>query len=189
MPNNPTKRKTPAPVPGIKHIIAVASGKGGVGKSTVAVNLALALQGLGARVGLLDADIYGPSQPHLLGLADAGKPEVKEGRFQPHRAHGLVSMSIGYLIDAKAPTIWRGPMVSGALLQMLNQTDWGSIDYLVVDLPLGLATFSLPWRKNPSQWGCSLLRRPNLWHWPMRKKPSQCFLKLDVPVVRALLKI
>lgn len=129
-------------LPHIKNIIAVASGKGGVGKSTVAVNLALALQSFGAAVGLLDADIYGPSQPHMLGVRD--KPEIVEGRaIEPLLAYGIQSMSIGYLIDAKTPAVWRGPMVSGALQQMLTSTAWGKLDYLIVDLPPGTGDVQL----------------------------------------------
>lgn len=129
-------------LPHIKNIIAVASGKGGVGKSTVAVNLALALQRLGASVGLLDADIYGPSQPHMLGVQD--KPTITEGKaIEPLMAHGIKSMSIGYLIDAKTPAVWRGPMVSGALQQMLTSTAWGKLDYLIVDLPPGTGDVQL----------------------------------------------
>ena len=136
-------QKGTQPLPGIKNILAVGSGKGGVGKSTTAVNLAFSLQLLGAKVGILDADIYGPSQPHLLGLAQSDKPSVKENQFEPLSAYGLKSMSIGYLIDASAPTIWRGPMVSGALLQLLNQTAWGQLDYLIVDLPPGTGDIQL----------------------------------------------
>lgn len=135
-------QKNLQPVPGIKNIIAVGSGKGGVGKSTTAVNLALALQRGGAQVGILDADIYGPSQPQLLGLRPQ-KPKIIDNRFQPLVAYGLKSMSIGYLVDADAPTVWRGPMVSGALLQLLNQTDWGALDYLILDLPPGTGDIQL----------------------------------------------
>lgn len=129
-------------LPNIKNIIAVASGKGGVGKSTVAVNLALALQAQGAQVGLLDADIYGPSQPHMLGVH--GKPIIREDqKIEPIMAYGLQSMSIGYLIDAQTPAVWRGPMVSGALQQMLNSTCWRELDYLIIDLPPGTGDVQL----------------------------------------------
>src|SRR5258706_752743 len=123
-------------VPGIKNIIAVASGKGGVGKSTTAVNLALALAAEGASVGMLDADIYGPSQPMMLGIA--GRPESKDGkRIEPMEGHGLQASSIGFLIDIDTPMVWRGPMVTQALEQLLKDTNWRELDYLVVDLPPG----------------------------------------------------
>jgi ATP-binding protein involved in chromosome partitioning len=129
-------------LPQIKNIIAVASGKGGVGKSTVAVNLALALQQQGARVGILDADIYGPSQPHMLGVTI--KPIIRDDKsIQPIIIYGLQSMSIGYLINADTPAVWRGPMVSGALQQMLNSTAWYDLDYLIVDLPPGTGDVQL----------------------------------------------
>lgn len=129
-------------LPNIKNIIAIASGKGGVGKSTVAVNLALALQAQGANVGLLDADIYGPSQPLMLGVET--KPVIREDKkIEPIEVYGLQTMSIGYLIDAQTPAVWRGPMVSGALQQMLNSTDWRDLDYLLIDLPPGTGDVQL----------------------------------------------
>src|SRR5437762_3061555 len=122
------------PLTEIKNIVAVASGKGGVGKSTVAVNLALAWAAQGARVGVLDADIYGPSQPLMLGLQ--GERPTSDGKhLQPLTAHGVSAMSIGFLVDAEQPTVWRGPMVTQALSQLLSETDWGALDYLVVDMP------------------------------------------------------
>lgn len=132
-----------APIKGIKNIIAVASGKGGVGKSTTSVNLALALQAEGAKVGILDADIYGPSQPMMLGVADE-QPESKDQKtIEPVVAHGLPSMSIGYLIDDDQAMVWRGPMVSSALQQLLNDTNWGELDYLIIDLPPGTGDIQL----------------------------------------------
>ena len=129
-------------LPQIKNIIAVASGKGGVGKSTVAVNLALAMQKQGARVGLLDADIYGPSQPLMLGVTS--KPVIREDKMiEPILVHGLQTMSIGYLINHDTPAVWRGPMVSGALQQMLNNTAWQDLDYLIIDLPPGTGDIQL----------------------------------------------
>jgi len=120
----------------VKNIIAVASGKGGVGKSTTSVNLALALSAEGAKVGLLDADIYGPSQPRMMGLS--GKPESTDGKsIEPMCNYGIETMSIGYLIDEETPMIWRGPMVTQALEQLLNETNWDDLDYLVIDLPPG----------------------------------------------------
>jgi len=124
------------PVPGVRHIIAVGSGKGGVGKSTVAANLALALSAEGLKVGLLDADLYGPSVPRLLGLE--GKPAVREdGIFSPHEAYGLKAMSIGAMLEPGQAVVWRGPMATSALRQLLRETDWGGLDVLVVDLPPG----------------------------------------------------
>src|SRR5919198_2730706 len=121
-------------VPGIKNIIAVASGKGGVGKSTTAVNLALALAAEGAAVGVLDADIYGPSQPMMMGIT--GRPESEDGKtMEPLENYGVQVMSIGFLIDADNPMIWRGPMATQALEQLLRQTNWNDLDYLIVDLP------------------------------------------------------
>ncbi len=126
----------------MRNIIAVASGKGGVGKSTTAVNLALALAAEGANVGLLDADIYGPSQPTMLGLS--GKPETLDGKtMEPKINHGIQAMSIGFLIDAETPMVWRGPMVTGALEQLLRDTNWKDLDYFVIDLPPGTGDIQL----------------------------------------------
>src|SRR5688572_7168208 len=129
-------------VPGIRNIIAVASGKGGVGKSTTAVNLALALAAEGATVGMLDADIYGPSQPMMLGIT--GRPQSSDGKkIQPMEGHGIQAMSIGFLIDPEQPMVWRGPMVTQALEQLLNETQWRDVDYLIVDLPPGTGDIQL----------------------------------------------
>ena len=130
-------------VPGVKNIIAVASGKGGVGKSTTAVNLALALAAEGATVGLLDADIYGPSLPQMLGIA-TGRPESTDGKgLEPMEAHGIQAMSIGFLIDPEQPMVWRGPMVTQALTQLLTETRWRDVDYLVIDMPPGTGDIQL----------------------------------------------
>jgi ATP-binding protein involved in chromosome partitioning len=129
-------------LPGVKNIIAVASGKGGVGKSTTAVNLALALAAEGAQVGILDADIYGPSQPMMLGIT--GRPEsIEENTIEPMEGHGLQASSIGFLIEEDAPMVWRGPMVTSALEQLLRQTRWRDLDYLVVDMPPGTGDIQL----------------------------------------------
>ena len=125
------------PLPGVRNVIAIASGKGGVGKSTTAVNLALALAADGARVGVLDADVYGPSQPLMLGLLGA-QPESLDGKtFEPLRAHGIETNSVGFLVREDTPVIWRGPMVTQAVQQLALQTNWGNLDYLLVDLPPG----------------------------------------------------
>src|SRR5690606_37704266 len=134
-------------IPGVKNIIAVASGKGGVGKSTTAVNLALALAQEGAQVGILDADIYGPSQHHMLGVG-ARRPEIIAGEsggqmMRPIIAHGIQSITMGYLVTEQTPMVWRGPMVSGALQQLLTQTRWQNLDYLIVDMPPGTGDIQL----------------------------------------------
>lgn len=135
-------QKTLKPLSGVKNIIAVASGKGGVGKSTTSVNLALALAAEGANVGILDADIYGPSIPTMLGLS--GKPDSEDGKMlKPKISFGIQTMSIGYLVDPDQPMIWRGPMVTGALQQLLTQTQWDSVDYLIIDLPPGTGDIQL----------------------------------------------
>ncbi len=132
-----------ASLKGVKNIIAVASGKGGVGKSTTAVNLALALVAEGAKVGLLDADIYGPSQPIMLGKADARPETLDQKRILPVEQYGIQSMSIGYLVDPEQAMVWRGPMASGALQQLINDTQWQDLDYLIVDLPPGTGDIQL----------------------------------------------
>lgn len=129
-------QKSVEPLKNIRNIIAIASGKGGVGKSTVAANLALALKAEGAKVGMLDADIYGPSQPRMLGVS--GRPESSDGRtMDPIMSYGIQSMSIGFLVEEETPMIWRGPMVTQALEQLLSETNWADLDYLIVDLPPG----------------------------------------------------
>ena len=128
----------------VKQIIAVASGKGGVGKSTTAANLALALELEGAKVGLLDADIYGPSQGMMLGVADGRRPDIKDGKFfEPIRAHGIKAMSMSFMVTEDTPVVWRGPMASGALQQILTQTQWADLDYLIVDMPPGTGDIQL----------------------------------------------
>ena len=136
-------QSTLKPIPGIGNVVAVASGKGGVGKSTLAANLALGLAAEGAQVGILDADIYGPSQPRMLGLVDA-RPETEDGKtIKPLLAHGIKAMSIGFLVDEAQPMVWRGPMVTSALNQLLSQTLWGQLDYLIVDMPPGTGDIQL----------------------------------------------
>ena len=170
------------PLAGIKNIIAVASGKGGVGKSTTAVNLALALAAEGARVGILDADIYGPSQPRMLGIA--GRPETKDGRMlEPMENYGLKAMSIGFLIDEETPMIWRGPMVTQALEQLLGETRWGELDYLVIDLPPGTGDIQLTLSQKIPVSGAVIVTTPQDIALLDARKGLKMFEKVEVPVL------
>ncbi len=171
------------PLPGIGNVVAVASGKGGVGKSTVAVNLALAWAAQGARVGLLDADIYGPSQPLMLGIADQ-RPSVSAGkRIQPLASHGVVAMSIGFLVDAEQPMVWRGPMVTSALNQLLGDTDWGALDYLVVDMPPGTGDIQLTLSQRVPVSGAVIVTTPQDIALADARKGLKMFEKVNVPVL------
>jgi ATP-binding protein involved in chromosome partitioning len=168
----------------IKHIIAVASGKGGVGKSTTAVNLALALQALGAKVGLLDADIYGPSQQLLLGIADDVKPEQQGDQYLlPIEAYGLKTMSMGYLVNERTPMVWRGPMAGGALTQMLEQTLWGDLDYLIVDMPPGTGDIQLTLSQKATVAGAVIVTTPQDIALLDAQKGIEMFRKVDVPIL------
>ena len=167
-------------VPGIKNIIAVASGKGGVGKSTTAVNLALAAEG--ASVGMLDADIYGPSQPMMLGIA--GRPESKDGkRIEPMEGHGLQASSIGFLIDVDTPMVWRGPMVTQALEQLLKDTNWRSLDYLVVDLPPGTGDIQLTLAQKVPVTGAIIVTTPQDIALIDARKGLKMFEKVGIPIL------
>lgn len=167
---------------GIKNIIAIASGKGGVGKSTVAVNLALALAAEGAGVGLLDADIYGPSQPRMLGIS--GRPESPDQRsIDPMTGHGIQSMSIGYLIEEDTPMIWRGPMVTQALEQLLRDTNWRGIDYLVVDLPPGTGDIQLTLSQRVPVSGAVIVTTPQDVALADARKGLRMFERVEVPVL------
>lgn len=169
-------------VPGVKNIIAVASGKGGVGKSTTAVNLALALRDEGASVGVLDADIYGPSVPLLLNVS--GKPDSLDGKtMEPMVGYGLKSSSIGYLIDADAPAIWRGPMVTQALEQLLRQTRWGDLDYLIVDMPPGTGDIALTLAQRVPVTGAVIVTTPQDLALLDAVKGARMFEKVEVPVL------
>jgi len=175
-------QKSLRPLPGIKNIIAVASGKGGVGKSTTAVNLALALIAEGAKVGILDADIYGPSQPRMLGINE--KPESKDGKtMEPLRKHGLQAMSIGFLIEEETPMIWRGPMVTQALEQLLRDTNWSDLDYLVVDLPPGTGDVQLTLSQKIPVSGAVIVTTPQDIALLDARKGLKMFQKVDVPVL------
>jgi len=169
-------------VPGIKNIIAVASGKGGVGKSTTAVNLALALAAEGASVGMLDADIYGPSQPMMLGIA--GRPESKDGkRIEPMMGHGLQASSIGFLIDIDTPMVWRGPMVTQALEQLLKDTNWRELDYLVVDLPPGTGDIQLTLAQKVPVTGAVIVTTPQDIALIDARKGLKMFEKVGIPIL------
>jgi ATP-binding protein involved in chromosome partitioning len=169
-------------IPGVKNIIAVASGKGGVGKSTTAVNLALALAAEGARVGMLDADIYGPSQPTMLGIT--GRPESPDGQnLEPMLGHGLQAMSIGFLIDVETPMVWRGPMVTQALEQLLNQTNWKDLDYLVVDLPPGTGDIQLTLAQRVPVTGAVIVTTPQDIALIDARKGLKMFEKVGVPIL------
>ncbi len=168
----------------IKHIVAVASGKGGVGKSTTSVNLALALTSLGYRVGLLDADIYGPSQQLMLGIEEGTRPEQKDGQWLlPVEAHGLKTMSMGYLVSERTPMVWRGPMAGGALAQMLEQTLWGELDYLIIDMPPGTGDIQLTLSQKARVSGAVIVTTPQDIALMDAQKGIEMFRKVDVPVL------
>jgi ATP-binding protein involved in chromosome partitioning len=170
-------------VPGVKNIIAVASGKGGVGKSTTAVNLALALAAEGANVGILDADIYGPSQPQMLGIGD-GQPESADGKkLEPMEAHGIQAMSIGFLVDPETPMVWRGPMVTQALTQLLGDTNWREIDYLVVDLPPGTGDIQLTLAQQVPVTGAVIVTTPQDIALLDARKGLKMFEKVGIPIL------
>ncbi|HKY03073.1 MAG TPA: iron-sulfur cluster carrier protein ApbC [Burkholderiales bacterium] len=169
-------------IPGVKNIIAVASGKGGVGKSTTAVNLALALSAEGASVGILDADIYGPSQPTMLGVS--GRPESPDGKtIEPMRAHGLQASSIGFLIDTETPMVWRGPMVTSALEQLLRDTRWDNLDYLVVDLPPGTGDIQLTLAQKVPVTGAVIVTTPQDIALLDARKGLKMFEKVGIPIL------
>jgi len=175
-------QKSLKPIDNIKNIVAVASGKGGVGKSTTAVNLALALSAEGARVGLLDADIYGPSQPRMLGIT--GKPDSKDGStLEPLNSYHLQAMSIGFLIDEETPMIWRGPMVTQALEQLLNDTNWSELDYLVIDLPPGTGDTQLTLAQKVPVSGAIIVTTPQDIALLDARKGLKMFQKVEVPVL------
>ena len=175
-------QKNLKPLPEIRNIIAVASGKGGVGKSTVSANLALALQAEGARVGILDADIYGPSQPLMLG--SSARPVSPDGkRMHPIVAHGLQAMSIGFLIDDQQPMVWRGPMVTQALAQLLSETLWKDLDYLVVDMPPGTGDVQLTLSQRIPVSGAIIVTTPQDIALLDARKGLQMFRKVEVSVL------
>jgi len=177
-----TVQKSLKPIDNVKNIIAVASGKGGVGKSTTAVNLALALSHEGARVGILDADIYGPSQPRMLGIS--GQPESSDGKtLEPMNSYELQAMSIGFLIDEETPMIWRGPMVTQALEQLLNDTNWSDLDYLIIDLPPGTGDTQLTLAQKVPVSGAVVVTTPQDIALLDARKGFKMFEKVEVPVL------
>ncbi|HEY5719532.1 MAG TPA: iron-sulfur cluster carrier protein ApbC [Gammaproteobacteria bacterium] len=170
------------PLKGVKNVIAVASGKGGVGKSTVAVNLALALAAEGATVGIMDADIYGPSQPRMLGLS--GRPDSEDGQsLEPMVAYKIQSMSIGYLVDQDTPMIWRGPMVTQALDQLIHETNWKDVDYLIIDLPPGTGDVQLTLAQKIPVSGAVIVTTPQEIALLDARKGLKMFEKVEVPVL------
>lgn len=170
------------PIPGVKNVIAVASGKGGVGKSTTSVNLALALQQEGARVGILDADIYGPSIPTMLNIHD--KPQTKDGKsMEPLMAYGLQVMSIGLLIAEDSPMIWRGPIVTQTLNQLLQETNWLDLDYLIIDLPPGTGDVQLTLAQKVPVAGAVIVTTPQQVALIDAKKGLKMFEKVEIPIL------
>ena len=169
-------------LPNVKNIVAVASGKGGVGKSTTAVNLALALAAEGARVGILDADIYGPSQPMMMGIE--GRPESADGKsMEPLENYGVQVMSIGFLVEADSPMVWRGPMATQALDQLLRQTNWGDLDYLIVDMPPGTGDIQLSLSQKVPLTGAVIVTTPQDIALLDAKKGIKMFEKVGVPIL------
>jgi ATP-binding protein involved in chromosome partitioning len=171
------------PLGEIRNIVAVASGKGGVGKSTVAVNLALAWAAQGARVGMLDADIYGPSQPLMLGLTGQRPGSADGQHLQPLSSHGVSAMSIGFLVDAEQPMVWRGPMVTQALTQLLEQTRWGTLDYLVIDMPQGTGDIQLTLAQRVPVAGAVIVTTPQDIALADARKGLKMFETVSVPVL------
>lgn len=179
--------KAQSQIPGlanVKNIVAVASGKGGVGKSTTAANLALALAREGARVGILDADIYGPSQGIMFGIAEGTRPRVKDQKwFVPIEAHGVEVMSMAFLTDDNTPMVWRGPMVSGALLQLVTQTAWNDLDYLIIDMPPGTGDIQLTLAQKVPVAGSVIVTTPQDLALLDAKKGVEMFRKVNIPVL------
>ena len=176
----PDLRPKQGSIPGVKTILAVASGKGGVGKSTTAVNLALALRGLGMKVGLLDADVYGPSIPRLLGVET--RPEIVDDRIKPLEAFDIEVMSMGMLMDEESPVIWRGPMVVSALMQLVHEVDWGNLDVLVLDMPPGTGDTQLTMAQQVPLTGAVIVSTPQDLALIDARKGLKMFKNVDVPI-------
>jgi ATP-binding protein involved in chromosome partitioning len=170
-------------LPGIKNIIAVASGKGGVGKSTTSVNLALALHSEGANVAILDADVYGPSQPRMLGVKDLKPEGTEDGNMMPVPAHGIQSMSIGYLVDEASPMVWRGPMVTQALDQLIRKTEWNNVDYMIIDMPPGTGDTQLTISQKIPVSGAAIVTTPQDIALIDAQKGLAMFEKVNIPIL------
>ena len=171
-------------IPGVKHLIAVASGKGGVGKSTTAINLALALAAMDLKVGILDADVYGPSLPRLVGQKTLPQQDpTSEGKLQPAEAYGIKVMSMGFLVEEDTPMIWRGPMVQSALQQMLNDVEWGELDVMVIDMPPGTGDAQLSMAQQTPLAGAVIVSTPQDLSLIDARKGLNMFLKVSVPVL------
>ncbi len=182
-PQKPTASQAPG-IPGVDHIIAVASGKGGVGKSTTAINLALALRDLGLRVGILDADIYGPSLPKLLGLKQEPEPDPENpDKLMALQAYGLKAMSIGFVVDEATPVIWRGPMVMSALQQMMHEINWGDLDVMVVDMPPGTGDAQLTMAQQVPLSGAVIVSTPQDLALIDARKGLNMFKRVNVPIL------
>ena len=168
-------------IPGVAHVVAVASGKGGVGKSTVAVNLAVALAQEGARVGLIDADVYGPNVPVMMGVRE--QPFQRDGKILPLTAHGVKLMSMGFLVDPETPVIWRGPMLHGVMQNFTRDVDWGTLDYLIIDLPPGTGDVQLSLAQQVPLAGAVIVATPQQVALDDAQKAIAMFQKLEVPVL------
>jgi len=177
------KKQTDNPIPGAKHVIAVASGKGGVGKSTVAANLAVALGKLGLKVGLLDADIHGPSVPMLLGLKDEPEPVEGKKKLKPMEAYGIKAMSMGVLVDSSTPLVWRGPMISSAVEQLMRDVEWGELDIIVLDLPPGTGDIQLTVAQKVKLSGAVIVTTPQDLAVIDARKGIVMFRKVEVKVL------
>lgn len=179
---HPTPQAGPQPIPGVRHVIAIGSGKGGVGKSTVASNLAVALARAGQRVGLLDADIYGPSQPRMMGAS--GRPASPDGqRIEPLHAHGVTLMSIGLMLNEGEAVVWRGPMLMGAMQQMLQQVNWGELDVLLIDLPPGTGDVQLSLCQRTPVTGAIIVSTPQDVAMLDARRAIDMFHKLKTPIL------
>ncbi|MBF0454371.1 MAG: Mrp/NBP35 family ATP-binding protein [Magnetococcales bacterium] len=179
---NEPQQPDPNLIPGVKHVIAVASGKGGVGKSTTAVNLAIALSQTGASVGIMDADIYGPSIPRMLNITE--KPEGEEGKkIPPVTAHGIKAVSMGFFMDEDTPVVWRGPMVGMAVEQLLRDVEWGELDYLIIDLPPGTGDAQLTLTQKVPLTGVVIVSTPQAVALADVRKGVNMFKKVDAPIL------
>ena len=182
--NTPRGQAAELTLPGVRDLIAVASGKGGVGKSTVALGLALALKAEGAKVGILDADIYGPSQGLMLGVPEGKRPRTRDGqRFEPMRALGLQCMSMSFLASERTPMVWRGPMATSALRQLLGQTAWHDLDMLIVDMPPGTGDIQLTMAQNTPVSGAVIVTTPQEVALIDARKGIEMFRKVEIPVL------